>query len=122
MATVTAKIIAMPSVSAIVRFMSGRGSIVLLKNNLLTIEAQLFEDSAYVVDHFLQPANVNVQIAAIADGFQQVGLYVPGAAGPGSFGTAERGPKTEIRICAGQRLKIVAIVNGVFMANAEDQC
>jgi hypothetical protein len=44
--------------------------VVFFEDDLLAVETQPLEDSAYVVDHRFESADVDVEIAPIADGFE----------------------------------------------------
>src|SRR5580693_3383736 len=48
-------------------------------------------------------------------------LYVTAASAPGWFRTAERRPKTEIRMLQRKLFELGAVVQAVFVTDAEDQ-
>src|SRR5580700_7004247 len=96
-------------------------SVVFLENNLLAIEAQTLQDGSHVVHHGFQAADVDIQIAPFADGFEQMYLHVARTSAPGRLRTAEGGPKIEIRVKTRQFVEFLAIVNAVFVTDSEDQ-
>src|ERR1700694_5585613 len=94
-------------------------SVVLLENDLLAIEAHPFEDRADVIHHRLQAADVDVQVAPLADRFEQMSLHVPCPTAPGRFRTAHRRPETEVGKLFPKSFEVVAIVNGSLVPHSE---
>src|SRR5580704_10657618 len=94
-------------------------SIVLFEDNLLAIETHPFEDRANVIHHGLQTAYVYIQVAPLADHFEQMELHVPGPADPGRFRATQRRQETEVGMLLRERLEIVAIINSSLVPRPE---
>src|ERR1700681_33627 len=95
--------------------------IVLLADDTLPIEAARLQDRAHIVHHRFQAADEHVHIPTLSGSLEQVRLHVAGASSPVWFGTAERRPEVEIGAVPRQLLKLFAIEQTAFIANAEDQ-
>jgi hypothetical protein len=53
-------------------------SIVFFKNDAAPVESSFLQPSPHVVDHRLEPANVHINFAVIAENLQRVRLYATG--------------------------------------------
>src|SRR5579871_2999614 len=96
-------------------------SIVFFENDFLAIESGLFQHGADFVDHLMQSADVDVDIAAMAERFERVGLHAAGAARPVFGGTRESRQIAEVGMCGGERGKLVVVEEAMFVTHAEDQ-
>src|SRR5262245_29702287 len=75
----------------------GSPSIVSLVPDLLPVESQVFQDTANVVHHRAQAAQINVDVSPPFDGFLQVRLDAARAVLPIGRGTRESRPEAELR-------------------------
>src|ERR1022692_2631296 len=69
----------------------------------------------------MQAADVRLHVAAAGDDFAHVVLHIAAAAGPQVAAAAERRHIVEVRVVARDALELVAIIEAVLVARAEDQ-
>src|ERR1017187_9598801 len=100
--------------------MSSR-SVIPLEHDLLAVPAHLFfEQLATGVHHLMQAADVRLHLAAASDDLAQVVLHIAAAAGPKLAAAAERWHIVEVRVVARDALELVAVIEAVLVARAED--
>src|ERR1035437_1820180 len=69
----------------------------------------------------MQAADVRLQVAAAGDDLAHMVLHIAAAAGPKLAAAAERRHIVEVRVVARDALELVAVVEAVLVARAEDQ-
>ena len=96
--------------------------VVPLEHDLLAVPAQLFlKQLAIRVHHLMQAANVSLHVGAAGDNLAHVVLHVAAAACPKIAAAAERRNVMEVRVFPLDTLELVAVVDAVLIASAEDQ-
>src|SRR5260370_23450276 len=96
-------------------------SVVFFVTNRSSIPTQTLKQFAVRLDHLVEAAEVGVHVGAGSRDFGQMFLDISSEAFPLGRATAQRGEKMKVGVICCQMLELLAIVNILLAARAEQQ-